>query len=76
MIDGSLKNKDFIDFNEFTDKHYQAFEKFIVDNHEFIIDFNKALKIKNTSSLKFLSLIIKFLLILKRKIQNFLKIDY
>ena len=62
--------------NEFTDKHYQAFEKFIVDNHEFIIDFNKALKIKNTSSLKFLSLIIKFLLILKRKIQNFLKIDY
>ena len=26
--------------NEFTDKHYQAFEKFIVDNHEFIIDFN------------------------------------
>ena len=62
--------------NEFTDKHYQAFEKFIVDNHELIIDFNKALKFKNTSNLKFLSLIIKFLLILKRKIQNFLKIDY
>ena len=49
----------------------KSFEKFIVDNHELIIDFNKALKFKNTSNLKFLSLIIKFLLILKRKIQNF-----
>lgn len=62
--------------NEFTDEHYQAFERFIVDNHRFIIDFKKALKFKNSSSLKFLSLIIKYLLIFKRKIQNFYKIDY
>ena len=58
--------------NEFSDENYLEFEKFIVDNHKFIIDFNKALKFKNSKVLRFLSLIIKYLLIFKRKIQNFL----
>ena len=62
--------------NEFTDEHYQKFERFIVNNHRFIVDFKTALKFKNSPSLKFLSFIIKHLLIFKRKIQNFLKIDY
>ena len=62
--------------NEFSDEHYREFEKFIVDNHKFIIDFDKALKFRNSPALKFLSLIIKYLLIFKRKIQNFFKIDY
>ena len=45
--------------NEFNDQHYREFERFIVDNHKFIIDFDKALKFRNSLALKFLSLIIK-----------------
>ena len=60
--------------NEFSDKNYREFERFIVDNHKFIIDFNRALKFKNSQGLRFLSLIIKYLLISKRKIQNFLNL--
>ena len=62
--------------NEFTDQNYKEFERFIIDNHRFIIDFNEALKFENSSSLKCLSFIIKYLLIFKRNIQNFFKIDY
>ena len=62
--------------NEFNDEHYREFERFIDDNHKFIIDFNKALNFRNSPTLEFLSLIIKYLLIFKRKIQNFFKIDY
>ena len=62
--------------NEFTGKDYERFERFIIDNYKVIIDFNNALKFRNTLSLKFLSLIIKYLLIFKRKIQNFFKINY
>ena len=53
--------------NEFTDEHYQKFERFIVNNHRFIVDFKTALKFKNSPSLKFLSFIIKHLLIFKKE---------